>query len=146
MQIIDLLTQERVHLGIRARSRKRLLEMASEILAGDDVDSRAIYTSLCARERIGSTGLGHGVAIPHGRLEQADDARGAVLILSDSIDFDSPDNTPVDLVFALIVPENHYEEHLQLLAQLADLFSSERRRRDLRQADSSGSVMALLET
>ena len=145
MQIIDLLSPERVRLGVRARSRKRLLELASDLLAEDDVDARAIYSSLCSRERIGSTGLGHGVAIPHGRLGAAETARGAFLMLNDGIDFDAPDNAPVDLVFALVVPEHHHEEHLQLLAQLAGLFSSDERRTELRDATSGAAVMELLE-
>ena len=147
MQIIDLLSRERVRIEARVRSKKHLLEMASEVLAGDDssADARAIFSSLCARERLGSTGLGHGVAIPHGRMG-ARDVAGAFIRLHDGVDFEAPDSERVDLVFALVVPEQCRDEHLRLLAQLAEMFSDEQYRDRLRRAGSSAEVLELLES
>lgn len=148
MQITDLLTPDRVRTGIRARSKKRLLELAAASLSGEPVmaDERSVFSSLCARERIGSTGLGHGVAIPHGRLPGLDEASGVMLRLTDPIDFDAPDGEPVDLIFALLVPDNHEEDHLKLLAKLAETFSKEENRARLRAAEDNLDILQLLES
>lgn len=148
MQITDLLTPERVRTGVRARSKKRLLELAAASLCGDPLgaDERSVFSSLCARERIGSTGLGHGVAIPHGRLPGLEEASGAMLRLADPIDFDSPDGEKVDLIFALLVPDDHEDDHLKLLAKLAETFSKEENRQLLRSADDNLGILELLES
>lgn len=91
----------------------------------EKIDPFAIFQLLTEREKLGSTGMGHGVALPHARCALTDQAIGAMLKLDEGIDFDSPDNQPTDLVFALMVPEQHTEEHLQILAHLAALFSDE---------------------
>ncbi len=148
MQIIDVLSPERVRIQAKARSKKHLLELASEVLAGDDgpTETRAIYTSLCARERLGSTGLGHGVAIPHGRMSDAQGVAGAFIRLADPIEFEAPDQQRVDLFFALVVPDACQDEHLKLLAQLAEMLSDSDYRERLRRAGSSGEVLELLES
>ena len=100
----------------------------SEITESDDlekIDPFAIFQLLTDREKLGSTGMGHGVALPHARCALTDHAIGAMLKLDEGVDFDSPDSQPTDLVFALMVPEQHTEEHLQILAHLASLFSDE---------------------
>lgn len=148
MQITDLLTPDRVRTGIRARSKKRLLELAAASLSGEPVlaDERSVFSSLCARERIGSTGLGHGVAIPHGRLPGLEEASGVMIRLTDPIDFDAPDGQPVDLIFALLVPDDHEDDHLKLLAKLAETFSKEENRQQLRDAEDNMDILELLES
>lgn len=126
MHLIDLLAPARVRAHARATSKKRLLELAAATLVQPDGDAereRLIYDNLCARERLGSTGLGHGVAIPHGRIAGLAAPAGAFLKLDDALPFDAGDGQPVDLVFALAVPEHFTHQHLMLLSQLAEMFS-----------------------
>lgn len=126
MQLIDLLAPTRVRVDVQASSKKRLLEIAAASLVdpGDDSDlERRIYDSLCARERLGPTALGHGVAIPHGRIAGLAAPAGTFLKLADALPFEAADGEPVDLVFALVVPEHFTQQHLILLSQLAEMFS-----------------------
>lgn len=124
MHIGELLSLERVAEDAEVTSKKRTLELLSRLLSGQDTDlsADAVCDTLLARERLGSTGLGAGVAIPHGRMKGIDQAVGAFVKLHDGVDFDAPDKQPVDLLFALIVPEQCTDTHLNLLAQLATLF------------------------
>ncbi len=142
MFLHDLISPERVSLSISASSKKRLLEKISELL-GDAVaglDGRATFQSLIDRERLGSTGVGNGVALPHGRLKGLDRAVGACIILKDEMDYDSIDSKPVKIVFALLVPEQATEEHLQLLAQLARILGDKENREQLLNAKQSDEV------
>lgn len=125
MHIAELLTVERVSCCAQAASKKRALEQLATLIAQavPALGAGEIFDSLIARERLGSTGLGHGVAIPHGRPKGNTQAAGALLKLTDGVDFDAVDGQPVDLLFALLVPEQSTDEHLQLLAQLAEMFS-----------------------
>jgi PTS system nitrogen regulatory IIA component len=125
MHLIDLLTPARVIAGASITSKKRLLEMLASLLAdgqGDDAERR-IFESLCTREKLGSTALGHGIAIPHGRSDVLTSAAGCFVQLDRPIDFGAPDGRPVDLLFAMGVPEHFTNQHLQLLSQLAEMFS-----------------------
>ena len=97
-----------------------------------------------ARERLGSTGLGHGVAIPHGRLAGAEDAVAAFIRLESAVDFEAPDGQPVDLVVGLLVPEECNDCHLQLLAQLAEIFSQASVRDALRATNDPLDVWQIL--
>lgn len=126
MQLIDILSLERVSCDSQATSKKRVLERLSDLIATSQpsMSRTEIFDSLLSRERLGSTGLGHGIAIPHGRISHCDHAIGAFIKLSNGVDYDAVDHNPVDLLFALLVPENSTEEHLQLLAQLAEMFSN----------------------
>ena len=90
-----------------------------------DIDPLEIFQLLTDREKLGSTSLGHGVALPHTRTTLTEHAIGVFLKLKKGIDFDSPDNQPTDLIFALMVPEHYTDEHLKILANLASLFSNE---------------------
>ncbi len=125
MRIADLVREDRVSLDAGITSKKRALERLGELLAADDGELPAgqIFDALSARERLGSTGLGHGVAIPHGRMAEIDAPRVAVLRLEQGVDFDAIDHEPVDILIALIVPEESTGEHLDLLAQLARTLS-----------------------
>jgi len=146
MQVSELLDINRISCANEAGSKKRVLEQLSQLIAGGqtELSEDQIFDSLISRERLGSTGLGHGVAIPHGRVKDSDKTVAAVIKLAQGIDYDAPDNQPVDLLFALLVPENSTEEHLQLLAQLAEMFSDEQFVARLRAADSSSDLFATL--
>ena len=146
MHLIDLLAPARVLAGVSVTSKKRLLEQISGLLAegaGTEVERR-VFDSLCGREKLGSTGLGHGVAIPHGRTGALPGAVGAFIQLSEPIEFSALDGKPVDLIFALAVPEHFSNQHLLLLSQLAEMFSDIGFSTRLRHAPDSTSLYALL--
>jgi len=145
MHLLDLLAPARVLADARVSSKKRLLELLARQLADGDVErERALFDSLCQRERLGSTGLGHGVAVPHGRCQALTMAIGVVVRLAEPIDFGSSDGQPVDLLFALAVPEHFTQQHLVLLAQLAEMFSDEGFRDRMRAAADSDGLYRLL--
>jgi PTS system nitrogen regulatory IIA component len=134
MKLSEILSPDCIRLDADATSKKRVLESASELLADTDqsLSPRQVFDCLIAREKLGSTGLGHGVAIPHGRLSGLDKTIGVFLRVPNGVDFDAPDNEPVDLVFALLVPEESTDEHLQVLANIASYFNAEGSREALR--------------
>jgi PTS system nitrogen regulatory IIA component len=136
--ISDLLSEGRCITDVPATSKKKLLEQLAEIVseAVPDGTQDAIFDSLLAREKLGSTGIGEGVAIPHCRLPQCHQAIGVLFRLSEAIDFDAIDKQPVDLVFALLVPQEATDEHLQVLATLAKNFNEASFRDGLRAATS----------
>ena len=103
-----------------------------------------IFDSLIARERLGTTAINHGVAIPHGRVKSSVDTIGAFVQLTDGIDCDAMDHKAVNLMFALLVPEESTEEHLQLLARLAKMFNNEELRKQLLAATDSQTLYDLL--
>jgi PTS system nitrogen regulatory IIA component len=146
MLISDLLSAERIRCDVQSSSKKRLLEVISEELArnSDEFSKREIFESLCARERLGSTGLGKGVAIPHGRVKGSRHVQASFIRLRKPLPFDAADGEPVDLLFCLAVPEDCGEDHLKLLAQVAELFSDPELLRELREAESSGRLLQLL--
>lgn len=145
MHLLDLLTPARVLAGARVSSKKRLLEQLAVLLGDGDAEREgALFDSLCQRERLGSTGLGHGVAIPHGRSPSLTVATGAVLRLAEPVDFGASDGQPVDLMFALAVPEHFTQQHLVLLAQLAEMFADEGFRQQMRAAPDSATLYRLI--
>lgn len=146
MLISDLLSPERIRCDVRSSSKKRLLEVISQELAknSNQLDEREIFESLCARERLGSTGLGGGVAIPHGRIKGSDVVHAAFIRLKKPLAFDAIDGEPVDLLFALAVPENCSEDHLKLLAQVAELFGNPELLEQLREATDETHLLKLL--
>jgi PTS system nitrogen regulatory IIA component len=128
-----------------ASSKKRVLEQAARLLAANSEEPAVeqIFERLLERERLGSTGLAGGVALPHARMSGIQDSRGAFLRLAEAIEFDALDGKPVDLVFALLVPEDANEEHLQLLSKLAATFNQEDLRNRLREADAEQALAIL---
>lgn len=146
MHLIDLLSPSRVRVGVSVTSKKRLLETLAGLLAEDHDDAfeRQIFDSLCDREKLGSTGLGQGIAIPHGRTAGLNTAIGAVVRLAEPIDFGAGDGQPVDLLFALAVPEHFTDQHLQLLSQLAEMFGDSTFAGHLRAAENSEELLGLL--
>ncbi|MFN2333716.1 MAG: PTS sugar transporter subunit IIA [Wenzhouxiangellaceae bacterium] len=145
MHLEDLLSADRVALDQPLSSKKSLLEKAAELLALDpeSAEDRDIFEGLCQRERLGSTGLGHGVAIPHCRVDQ-DSVTGALIRLRRPIDFDSPDSEKVDLFFALSVPSQCSEAHLKLLGSIAELFSHPEQREKLRRVSGYDELREVL--
>ena len=146
MELADLLTPSRVSTGLPAASKKRALEKLSGLMAAEDTEltQKEVFDSLLTRERLGSTGLGHGVAIPHGRLKTSQRVLAAFVRLENAIDYDAVDHEPVDLMFALLVPEESTDEHLQLLSQLARMFSDPELLDKLRSAGDSDSLYRLI--
>lgn len=146
MELADFLNQDRIICASEASSKKRALEQLSELLANDQqkATSGEIFNSLISRERLGGTGIGYGVAIPHGRLKNCDHTSGAFIHLKDAIDFDSIDKQPVDLLFALVIPEESTNEHLQILSMLATMFNDENFRNQVRQCQSADQLHSLL--
>ena len=146
MNISELLVQERVSCCPQIGSKKRLLENLSALLAKDtpQLSRNEIFDSLISREKLGSTGLGRGIAIPHGRLSALERPLCAFIKLDQPIEFDAVDGQPVDLVFALIVPENSTEEHLQILSGIAALFSNPAFCNEIRDCSNDACLLQLL--
>ena len=124
MNIANLLAPERIRAGAEATSKKRTLELLSELLTGDagDPETRNVLESLISRERLGATGLGRGVALPHARVAAVTEPTAALVRLNEAVDFDAIDKQRVDLLLALLVPEDSTDEHLRLLRSLAEMF------------------------
>lgn len=139
MQISALLSPTRVACHQDSSSKKRSLELLSHLLstALPAFSEGELFDSLVGRERLGSTGLGHGVALPHGRINGLEAPIAAFVTLRNGVDYDAIDNQPVDLLFALLVPEESTEEHLQILARLASMFSNADLCATLRNCNSS---------
>jgi PTS system nitrogen regulatory IIA component len=138
--IAELLPEANIALDLEATSKKRLFEQIGQLFEEHAQIARSVvFDSLFARERLGSTGLGQGIAIPHGRIKGLKHALGAFVRPQQPIPFDSPDGRPVEQVFVLLVPEQATEEHLQLLSELAQMFSEKSFRDRVAQAsDASG--------
>lgn len=140
----NILTAEQILLDLDASSKKRVFEQAGMLFESRLGIARAqIFDSLFAREKLGSTGLGQGIAIPHGRIKGLRQAAGALIRLANPIPFDSPDGRPVTLLFVLLVPEQATEEHLQILSELAQRFSDRAFREALQAAPDAATVLSL---
>lgn len=137
--VAKLLPPSNIVLDLDVTSKKRLFEQAGLLFENNQGIARSlVFDSLFARERLGSTGLGQGVAIPHGRIKGLKDAVGALIRLSVPVTFDAPDGKPVGLAFVLLVPENANEQHLQILSELAQMFSDRELRERLASEPDSG--------
>ena len=143
--VAKLLAPDHVLVDLPASSKKRLFEQAGLVFENHDGLARSIvYDSLFARERLGSTGLGQGVAIPHGRIKGLKEALGAFIRLAQPIPFDAPDGAPVTLAFVLLVPEKATEKHLQILSELAQMFSDKALREAMGKAPDAQSLHQLV--
>lgn len=142
MEVQSFLSQHRTHCGVEAGSKKRALQVISQLIAEDQptLSADEIFTSLIARERLGSTGLGNGIAIPHCRINNCASTVGALIQLQSPIDYESVDGQPVDILFALIVPEEAHDEHLQTLAAIAEQLHQPGYLQSLREASDSSSL------
>ena len=146
MQLSEIINVNRIKSGINVKSKKRALEALSELVTQDQnqLDASDIFDTFIARERLGATGVGYGIAIPHGRIKNCKNITGAFIQLDQGVDFDAVDNQPVDMMFALVVPEESTDEHLQVLALLASMFNEESFREKLRQSKSNDETYQLL--
>ena len=139
IRLETILTPARSLVNVPGGSKKRVLEQIANLVARDltDLDAQDIFENLIAREKLGSTGFGNGIAIPHCRLPGCQAPISAVLHLDAAVDFDAIDGAPVDLLFVLLVPEAATDEHLELLRQIASMLDRAEVRERLRQAQSN---------
>jgi PTS system nitrogen regulatory IIA component len=143
--IAPLITPDSTLLDMSFTSKKKLFEHAAELFSQTHgLKSTDIFTSLFERERLGSTALGCGIAIPHGRIKGLKDAVGAFYRLKTPLEFDAPDEQPVSLCFVLLVPKDANEQHLQILGELAQLFGDDAMRTKLLHAATPSDLIALL--
>ncbi len=142
MNLRSILRPELTFCNVPGGSKKLLLETSAERIANriPQVTATQIYEALLAREQLGSTGLGDGIAIPHCRVPHCQQTLGCLLKLSEAVDFDAIDNKPVDLLFFLLVPENTLVGHLKTLRILAENFSSPEFCKRLRTATSAAEL------
>lgn len=147
MSVKSILKSELVFAKQKITSKKRLLENIALIASKRlHCDKDAVYDALLGREKLGSTGIGQGVAIPHCRLEEANKTTIVLLSLEKSIDFDSIDRQPVDLIFSLIVPPRECDSHLTTLSEIAELAQDEEKLNTLRNAESDQELYAAFST
>ena len=143
--IAKLLPAQNVVLDLDVSSKKRVFEHAGLMFENNQNVARSqVFDSLFAREKLGSTGLGQGIAIPHGRIKGLKEAVGALIRMREPIPFDSPDGQPVNLIFVLLVPERATDLHLQILSELAQMFSDNALREQLLQAASVDAMHKLI--
>lgn len=142
MNLNSILSPELTFCKVQGLSKKRLLEISAELIASKipDVSATQIYDALIAREQLGSTGLGDGIAIPHCRIQRCQKTIGSLVSLAEPVDFDAIDNKPVDLLFFLLVPENTLTGHLDTLRMLAENFSNPDFCRRLRAAETNAEL------
>ena len=145
--VAKLLSPSHVVVDLQASSKKRLFEQAGLLFENlDGIAKNVVFDSLFAREKLGSTGLGQGVAIPHGRIKGLREALGAFVRLGQPVPFDAPDGNPVTLVFVLLVPEKATEKHLQILSELAQMFSDKALREAMSLAPDAAALHELIAT
>ncbi|MEM0909213.1 MAG: PTS IIA-like nitrogen regulatory protein PtsN [Pseudomonadota bacterium] len=145
MGTAQFITPDAVLLGVDSHSKKHLIQDVSALAAKiTKLPERAIFDTLLKRERLGSTGVGNGVAIPHGKLVELSAITGIFVRLAEPINFDALDDEPVDLVFALLAPEDAGADHLKALAKIARILRTPQMAEDLRKADTPAEVYQLL--
>ena len=144
MDLKTILSPELTFCNVQGVSKKRLLETSADLIAEnvEAVDGNQIYNALLAREQLGSTGLGNGIAIPHCRVPKCQNTVGCLIKLEKAIDFDAIDGKPVDLLFYLLVPENTIEGHLEVLRNLAERFNNPAYCANLRGCGSNADLFA----
>lgn len=146
LDFAQLIESSRIQTQLLHSSKKRVLDALSSLLSEDPdaaLTHMDILDALSARERLGSTGLGHGIALPHGRLANIEKPTAALITLKTGIPFDAPDDENVDIFVALLMPENCDDQHLKTLAELARHFSQEKVRTALREAKEATDVLAI---
>lgn len=147
MTLQDILTLDCTQCAVPVHSKKRLLEQICQLAANElrDSDPTELLDSLLDREKMGSTGIGNGIAIPHGRLINTDKAVAVFLTTEQAIDFDAIDNKPVDIFICLFVPENSTQEHLGTLQSIAKLFSDRKTAKQVRKCTNQQEMFNLIQ-
>lgn len=147
MNIGELLDRQAISLRASATDKRKVLALIAEIAARNfHLDAGDVLDALLEREAADSTGVGHGVAVPHARLAGLERMRGVFVRIEHPVDFESVDNQPVDLLFALFAPRNAGAEHLRALARVSRLLRHAGLREQLRKAQTADAVHALLVT
>ena len=145
MEIADLIKPDNVVANLRASSKKQALQdLARRAAAITGQPERAVFSVLMKRERLGTTGVGNGIAIPHGKLPNLDKLHGIFARLEHPIDFESIDDRPVDLIFLLLAPESSGADHLKALARVSRLLRDKGACEKLRGTDDAEALYALL--
>ena len=146
MQIKDFISEQGIIFSPSVSSKKRALEVLSETIAHQDsnLNKNKVLDALLAREKLGSTGLGNGIAIPHCRIESLENIYVSVLKLDEGIDYEASDDHVVDFLFCLVVPEDANEDHLELLASLAELLDNKQLRQSIQDSSNATELYQIL--
>lgn len=146
MKLAEILDPDRVSCDVVVASKKRALEEIAKLLAqgAPGIEAADILNSLAGREKLGSTGLGHGIAIPHARMNGVETSTGALMRLRHPVDYESHDSQPVELIFGLLVPQQATGEHLKHLANIAEKFSDDEFCEKARNATDAAALYALI--
>ena len=147
MDIQAIVSLDRTECAVQCNSKKRILEIISGIAAKNnpDIDEATVLSALLARERMGSTGIGSGIALPHGRLAGLEKVIAIVVTTTPAINFDAIDNKPVDIFFTLLVPQEQTDGHLQTLAMVAGKLSDKETIKSIRKAATSDDIIRALQ-
>jgi len=147
MQLSEILTTSCTSCDVAVTSKKRILEKICQLAANQvsDIEEDELLESLLDREKMGSTGIGNGIAIPHGRLPNANKAVAVLITTEQTIDFDAIDNREVDIFVALFVPENSCKEHLDTLQSIAKLFSDKKMLKQVRKCNDNQALYNLIQ-
>jgi len=147
MQLSEILTSSCTRCDVAVTSKKRILEKICQLAAMQitDIEPDELLTSLLNREKMGSTGIGNGIAIPHGRLPNTNKAVAVLVTTEKTIDFDAIDNKEVDIFIALFVPENSCQAHLDTLQNIAKLFSDKQVIKQVRKCNDDQTLYNLIQ-
>tara|TARA_B100002019_G_scaffold269870_1_gene263010 strand:+ start:1546 stop:2025 length:480 start_codon:yes stop_codon:yes gene_type:complete len=141
------LDDSHVIINDNSKSKKIILEKASEIFyQSSGISKDVIFNKLYEREKLGSTSVGKGVAIPHARIENIDYPYLSIILLNDAVEFDNIDDLNVDIIISIIVPNKDFEEHLKLLSCISEKLDNQETRKDLRHARNSRDILTILES
>jgi PTS system nitrogen regulatory IIA component len=146
MKLQDILTLDCTLCAVKGTSKKKLLEVVSTTAANkiENLDTYQLFESLMAREKVGSTGIGNGIAIPHGRLSNTSQVIAVLLTSEHAVEFDSIDNRDVDIIIALFVPEESCQQHLETLQSIAQIFSDKKIAKQVRKCQNSQELFDLI--
>lgn len=146
MKIDQILSPESTFCSLELSSKKKILEKVSQVLADStEGSSQEIFESLFARERLGTTALGHGIAIPHGRTQACKQPTAVFILLEKPVDYDAPDGQDVDIIFAILVPEQADSEQLKCLAEIAKVLSEPTVVSQIRHAHCGDALFQIIE-
>lgn len=146
MIISDIISLDRTECAVECQSKKRIFEVISDIAVkgNPQLNVNDVLASMLAREKMGSTGIGNGIAIPHGRIEGIQDIVAIVVTSEEPIQFDAIDDKPVDIFFALLVPSEQTQEHLQTLSSIAQKLSDKEIVKAIRNAATRDEIISAL--
>jgi len=146
MIINDIISLDRTQCSVECHSKKRIFEVISEIAVqqSPELDQLEILSSLLSREKMGSTGIGNGIAIPHGRIKGLSNMIAVIVTSNQAIDFDAIDSLPVDIFFAILVPDEQTDKHLQALSGIARKLSNKDTVKAIRKAENKNQIIAAL--